>query len=43
MSFHWCPQEAIWMSKGEDEMKRRFKYHHRDVTMTDILKQKISV
>ena len=38
--FHWCPQEAIWMSKGEEEMKRRFKYHHPDVKLNDILKQK---
>jgi formate hydrogenlyase subunit 6/NADH:ubiquinone oxidoreductase subunit I len=37
--FHWCPQEAIWMSKAEEPMQRRFKYHHPDVTLQDILRQ----
>ncbi len=35
--FHWCPQEAIWMSRAEEEMQRRFKYHHPAVTLDDIL------
>lgn len=38
--FHWCPVEAIWMKDGEPEMRRRFKYHHPDVTLQDILRQK---
>lgn len=33
--FHWCPVEAIWMSKQEN-IARRSKYHHPDVTMEDI-------
>lgn len=34
--FHWCPVEAIWMSKQED-IARRSKYHHPDVTLQDII------
>ena len=28
------------MSKGEEAMQRRFKYHHPEVTMANILEQK---
>ena len=28
--FHWCPQEAIYMSKQEG-IERRLKYHHPEV------------
>ena len=38
--FHWCPKEAIWMSKGEKEIQHRFKYHHPEVSLKDILNQK---
>ena len=34
--FHWCPAEAIWMSKQEN-IARRSKYHHPDVVLSDIL------
>ena len=37
--FHWCPVEAIIMSKQEG-IERRFKYHHPDVSLNDILAQK---
>jgi len=37
--FHWCPQEAIWMSRQEG-IERRSKYHHPEVTYGDILTQK---
>lgn len=37
--FHWCPVEAIIMSKQEG-IERRFKYHHPEVSFTDILAQK---
>jgi len=37
--FHWCPKEAIYMSKQEN-MARRVKYHHPDITLRDILAQK---
>ncbi len=37
--FHWCPKEAIWMSKQED-IARREKYHHPQVTLADILAEK---
>lgn len=37
--FHWCPVEAIYMSKTPD-IARRFKYHHPDVTLQDIIAQK---
>ena len=32
--FHWCPKEAIWMSK-QPGIERRAKYHHPDVTVND--------
>ena len=35
--FHWCPREAIFMSKQE-EIARRRKYHHPDVTLTDFIR-----
>ena len=38
--FHWCPVKAIWMPKGEEEMKRRSQYRHPDITLEDILAQK---
>lgn len=34
--FHWCPKEAIYMSK-EDTVARRFKYHHPDVKLKDMI------
>ena len=33
--FHWCPNEAIWMSR-EPSVARRSKYHHPEVTAGDI-------
>lgn len=33
--FHWCPKEAIYMSKQE-EISRRRKYHHPDIVLDDI-------
>lgn len=39
--FHWCPQEAIYMSKEKD-IARREKYHHPDIKVVDIIKQKKS-
>jgi len=47
--FHWCPVEAIYMSKADmfgrpgkepNQLSRRSKYHHPDVTLEDILSQK---
>ncbi len=40
--FHWCPKEAIWMSKQED-IARREKYYHPDISLMDIIKEKESV
>lgn len=37
--FHWCPNEAIWMSRQEN-IARRAKYRHPEVKLTDILAQK---
>jgi len=37
--FHWCPVEAIYMSKQEG-IERRRKYRHPDVVLEDILDQK---
>ena len=37
--FHWCPVEAIYMSKQEN-IARRSKYHHPDITFEDIVKLK---
>lgn len=37
--FHWCPVEAIYMSKQEN-IARRSKYHHPDVTFEDIVNMK---
>lgn len=37
--FHWCPVEAIYMSKQEN-IARREKYHHPDVGLQDIVAQK---
>ena len=37
--FHWCPVEAIYMSKQEN-IARRSKYHHPDVTFADIVGMK---
>ena len=37
--FHWCPQQAIWMSKQEN-IARRSKYHHPEVSLQDIIAQK---
>ena len=37
--FHWCPVEAIYMTK-HTENGRRIKYHHPDVLLTDIIQLK---
>ena len=37
--FHWCPVEAIYMSKQEN-IARRSKYHHPDITFEDIVNMK---
>lgn len=37
--FHWCPIEAIYMSKQEN-IARRSKYHHPSVTFEDIVNMK---
>ena len=37
--FHWCPKEAIWMSKQEN-IARRAKYHHPEVSLKDIVNGK---
>ena len=37
--FHWCPSEAIWMSLQEN-IARRSKYHHPEVTAEMIAAQK---
>lgn len=34
--FHWCPQEAIYMSKQEG-IERRRKYHHPQVQLEDFI------
>ena len=34
--FHWCPTEAIYMSK-ETEIQRRPKYHHPDSRLDDMI------
>lgn len=39
--FHFCPTEAIWMSRQENIARRR-KYHHPEITLHDILAQKKS-
>lgn len=36
--FHWCPKEAIYMSK-EEQVARRFKYRHPDVKLRDMINQ----
>ncbi len=38
--FHWCPAEAIWMSAQDGPLARRRKYHHPDVTVSDIRAEK---
>lgn len=38
--FHWCPQQAIVMTKQEG-IERREKYHHPDVTLGEIAAQKL--
>lgn len=35
--FHWCPREAIFMSK-QAEIARRRKYHHPDAALTDFIR-----
>lgn len=37
--FHACPKQAIWMSQQEN-IARRSKYRHPDVTLADIIAQK---
>ena len=37
--FHWCPVEAIYMSKQEN-IARRSKYRHPDVSFEDIVNMK---
>ncbi len=34
--FHWCPQEAVYMSLAEAPMQRRSKYHHPEISLGDI-------
>ena len=34
--FHWCPNQAIFMSKQQG-IERRAKYHHPDVDIGDIV------
>lgn len=34
--FHWCPMQAIYMSRQES-ISRRAKYHHPDVDLSDIV------
>ena len=34
--FHWCPREAVYMSKQEG-IERRSKYHHPDVELLDFI------
>ncbi len=36
--FHWCPKEAIYMSRQEDIARRR-KYHHPDVSLSDFIRK----
>jgi len=36
--FHWCPVESIYMSK-EENVARRFKYHHPDVKVINFFKK----
>lgn len=38
--FHWCPVEAVYMSKEKD-IERREKYHHPDIKLRDIIFQKV--
>ena len=38
--FHWCPKEAIYMSKENEELARRFKYQHPDIKVSDIIGMK---
>lgn len=38
--FHWCPKEAIYMSK-EENVARRFKYHHPEVKVTEFFKKSV--
>lgn len=37
--FHWCPREAIHMSKEKD-IEYRSKYHHPDIHVKEIINQK---
>lgn len=37
--FHWCPKESIYMSKQENIARRR-KYHHPDISLADIVTAK---
>ena len=36
--FHWCPKESIYMSK-EENVARRFKYHHPEVKVSEFFKK----
>lgn len=37
--FHWCPNEAVWMSKQEN-IARRSKYRHPEIKLQDVISQK---
>ncbi len=37
--FHWCPKEALWMSKNMADGRRK-KYQHPKVSFEDIVKMK---
>lgn len=37
--FHWCPKEAIYMSR-EEKIARRAKYRHPEITIDTIIAQK---
>jgi len=38
--YHWCPVKAIWMPKFKDN-ERRPQYRHPDVTLDDILAERL--
>lgn len=37
--FHWCPKEALWMSRNMKDGRRK-KYHHPEVSFMDIVNMK---
>ena len=38
--FHWCPNEAIYMDNVFIGFGKRRKYHHPDITITDMINAK---